>query len=111
MRPSIIWTFPVLRKNFSGNPWFPSKKVSPEPGGGCGISRHMESSVLIILSNGHSKFILGPAAVEVHKRGLLSGFITGGYPTARVRRSVHFLKLDIVAPVKRLLQRLENLPD
>lgn len=66
---------------------------------------------MIILSNGHSKFIVGPAAVEAYRNGLLAGFITGGYPTVGIRRWISLLKLGRYGPVTRLLQRQEKLPD
>lgn len=66
---------------------------------------------MIIVSNGHHKFITGPAAVEAYKNGLLSGFITAGYPLPILRKWITSCKLDRYAPIKRLLQRQEDLPD
>ncbi|NNM80273.1 MAG: glycosyltransferase family 4 protein [Gallionella sp.] len=66
---------------------------------------------MIIVSNGHHKFITGPAAVEAHKNDLLSGFITAGYPLPILRKWITSCKLDRYAPIKRLLQRQEDLPD
>jgi glycosyltransferase involved in cell wall biosynthesis len=65
---------------------------------------------MVIISNGHHKFITGPAAVEAYKNGLLTGFITGGYPTIGVKRVVSLLGLGRFASIKRLLQRQEALP-
>jgi glycosyltransferase involved in cell wall biosynthesis len=66
---------------------------------------------MIIVSNGHHKFITGMAAAEVYKHNMLAGFITAGYPTPKLRRLIIGLKLDRFAPIKRLLHRQENLPD
>ena len=66
---------------------------------------------MIIVSNGHHKFITGMAAVEACKNNLLAGFITAGYPTPILRRWITWLKLDRYAPIKPLLQRQEDLPD
>lgn len=66
---------------------------------------------MIVVSNGHHKFITGTAASESGKRGMLAGFITAGYPTPGVRRGMAWLGLDRYALVKRLLQRQEDLPD
>lgn len=70
-----------------------------------------EDNEMIVVSNGHHKFITGMSATEADKRGLLAGFITAGYPTPGVRRGIAWLCLDRFAPVKRLLQRQEDLPD
>lgn len=51
------------------------------------------------------------AAAEAYKNNMLAGFITAGYPTQKLRRLIALLKLDRYAPIKRLLQRQENLPD
>ncbi len=67
---------------------------------------------MIIVSNGHHKFITGMAAVEAYKNNLLAGFITAGYPTPKIRRWIFLLKLDRYASIKRLLQQQqEDLPD
>jgi glycosyltransferase involved in cell wall biosynthesis len=66
---------------------------------------------MIIVSNGHHKFLTGPPAVEACKNNLLAGFITAGYPTPKLRRWIPLLKLNRYASIKRLLQRQENLPD
>ena len=64
----------------------------------------------VIISNGHFKFILGPAAAEANKRKILDGFITAGYPTTRVKRWVSFLGLARYGMIKRLLNREELVP-
>lgn len=71
----------------------------------------IEDKVMIIVSNGHHKFITGTAAEEAYKRNLLSGFITAGYPTAKLRRWIIWLEMDRYASIKRLLERHEQLPD
>lgn len=66
---------------------------------------------MIVVSNGHHKFITGAAAEEAEKRGLLARFITAGYPTPPVRRLIESFGLDRIASVRRLLHRREALPD
>lgn len=66
---------------------------------------------MIIVSNGHHKFITGMAAAEANKHGLLAGFITAGYPTPAVRGLVSQLGLGRSDKIRRLLQRREELPD
>lgn len=75
------------------------------------MARQIEDGSMIIVSNGHHKFITGMAASEAGKHGLLAGFITAGYPTPSLRRWITRLGLDRYAPLKRLLQRQEDLPD
>jgi glycosyltransferase involved in cell wall biosynthesis len=65
----------------------------------------------VIISNGHFKFILGPAAAEANKRNILEGFITAGYPTTRVKQWVSFLCLTRYGLIKRLLNREELVPE
>jgi glycosyltransferase involved in cell wall biosynthesis len=66
---------------------------------------------MVIVSNGHHKFITGIAAVEAERRGLLTAFITAGYPTPQVRRWLLRLGLTKGAKVARLLQRREDVAD
>jgi glycosyltransferase involved in cell wall biosynthesis len=66
---------------------------------------------MIIISNGNHKFITGMAGAEASKNNMLAGFITAGYPTPKLRKWITWLKLDRYAPIKRLLQRQEDLPD
>lgn len=66
---------------------------------------------MIIVSNGHHKFITGAAAAEACKNNLLAGFITAGYPTPKLRHWITLLKLRRYAPINRILQRQEDLPD
>ncbi len=55
--------------------------------------------------------MIGSAAAETYKNGLLAGFISGGYPTASIKNWVHLLKFARYGPGRRLLQRQENVPD
>lgn len=41
---------------------------------------------MVVISNGHFKFILAPLAAEVARNGMLSLFLTGGYPNRFVLR-------------------------
>ncbi len=66
---------------------------------------------MIIISNGHHKFITGMAAAEAYKNNVLTRFITAGYPTPNLRQVLTRLKLDKYAPVKRLLHRQESVSD
>lgn len=66
---------------------------------------------MIVVSNGHHKFITGMAAAEAAKRGVLAGFLTAGYPTPGVREAASRLGLERFAAVRRLLQRREEVPD
>lgn len=67
---------------------------------------------MIIVSHGHHKFITGPTAVEAYKNGLLSGFITAGYPLPILKQWwITSCKLDRYASIKRVLQRQEVLLD
>ena len=72
----------------------------------------IKDCAMIIISNGHHKFITGPAAVEAYKNNLLVGFITAGYPTPVVRKLISWFRLDRYASIARLLQQQESeLPD
>ena len=51
------------------------------------------------------------AAAEASRRGLLSSFITGAYPTPSIRKSVRALGLDKNRKVARLIARGEGIPD
>lgn len=67
---------------------------------------------VIIVSNGHHRFITGIAAEEAYKQNLLAGFITAGYPTRKLRCLIKFAKLDRYAPINRFLkQQQDELPD
>ena len=59
----------------------------------------------VIISNGNFKFILGVAAEEAEKRGILGSFITTGYPTKFYIRIISFFKIGSLSLVKRFLLR------
>lgn len=65
----------------------------------------------VIISNGHFKFILGPAAAEANKRNILDCFITAGYPTKKVKQWISFFGLERYGVIKRLLKREELIPE
>lgn len=65
----------------------------------------------VVISNGHYKFILGPAAAEASRRGTLAAFLTGGYPTARIKRWISALGIASIRGVRRLLEREEAIPE
>jgi len=65
----------------------------------------------VIISNGHFKFILGPAAAEANKRNILDGFITAGYPTKKIKQLISFLGIERYGLIKRLLNREELIPE
>lgn len=67
--------------------------------------------IKVLISNGHFKFILGPAAAEANERGILDGFITAGYPTKNIKAALKFLKLEENSTINRLLKREERIPD
>lgn len=67
--------------------------------------------IRVIISNGHFKFILGPAAAEAWRRGILDCLITGGYPTQRVKKWISILRLGEYGIVRRLLNREEKVPE
>lgn len=65
----------------------------------------------VIISNGHFKFILGPAAAEASKRKVLDCYITGGYPTRKLKRLISLFRLDRFDFIARLLSREEAIPE
>jgi len=66
---------------------------------------------MVIISNGFNKFHLAVAAAEAQRRGLLSCFITGAYPTPGVSGLAEFAHLNRSRRVRRLLNRGENIAD
>jgi|HubBroStandDraft_1064217.scaffolds.fasta_scaffold04069_5 glycosyltransferase involved in cell wall biosynthesis len=66
---------------------------------------------MVIISNGYSKFFLSAAAVEAEKRGILSAFITGAYPTPLVRSMLSLPLLRSNRKLNRLMARAEPLDD
>jgi hypothetical protein len=67
--------------------------------------------IKVLISNGHFKFILGPAAAEASDRGILDGFITAGYPTKNIKIALNFLNLEGNSTINRLLKREERVPN
>ena len=65
----------------------------------------------VVISNGHFKFILGPAAEEMSKVGILAYFITAGYPTAKVKKCISLFRVGRHKIIKRLLNREEKIPE
>lgn len=65
----------------------------------------------VVISNGHFKFILGPAAVEMNRAGILDCFITAGYPTAKVKKCISLFRVGQHKIIKRLLNREEQIPE
>lgn len=66
---------------------------------------------MVIISNGHSKFILGAAAAELNRYGMLDGYLTAGYPTANMRALASMMGIDKTESWKRFSGRNENLPE
>lgn len=66
---------------------------------------------MVLISNGFNKFPLAIAAAETNKRGILSQFITGAYPTESVEGLVSALKLAKNRKLGRLLDRGEDIPE
>lgn len=64
----------------------------------------------VIISNGNSKFILGAAAAEAERRGILATLVTAGYPTPRIKRLAKKFPFSSQASVQRLLEREEKVP-
>ena len=66
---------------------------------------------MLIITNGHHKFILGPAAQEAYRRNRLAAFITAGYPKGFMRKIIGFLANIGLKRFGRLLARDEGIPD
>lgn len=66
---------------------------------------------MVIISNGFNKFYLSVAAAEANKRGLLSSFITGAYPTPAVRKILALPGVNSSRKLQRLSARGEAIPD
>jgi glycosyltransferase involved in cell wall biosynthesis len=66
---------------------------------------------LVIISNGYSKYILAATAAEAERRGLLSAFLTGAYPTPLVRSILALPGLRSNVKLNRLKARAEKLDD
>lgn len=66
---------------------------------------------MVTISNGFSKFHLAVAAAEANKRGILSQFVTGAYPTIPIQRLASDLRLSNNRKLVRLLDRGEDIPE
>jgi glycosyltransferase involved in cell wall biosynthesis len=68
---------------------------------------------MLIISNGFNRYPLSRLAAQMHKSGLLARFITGGYPTAAIRRTAALMRFDRWSGrAARLVDRGEkDLPD
>jgi glycosyltransferase involved in cell wall biosynthesis len=67
---------------------------------------------VLVIANGFNKFHLALAAAEAHRRGLLTCFITGAYPTPLVRRALALGGLGRRnRRLARLAARREAIPD
>lgn len=65
---------------------------------------------MVIISNGFHKFYLSITAAEAYRRGLLSTFITGAYPTPAVQRVARLAGIDRTRKFSRLLARGDEIP-
>jgi glycosyltransferase involved in cell wall biosynthesis len=65
---------------------------------------------MVIISNGFNKFHMSIAAAEAHRRGLLSAFITGAYPTPAVQRVARLAGIDRTRKFSQLLARRDKIP-
>jgi glycosyltransferase involved in cell wall biosynthesis len=66
---------------------------------------------MVIVSNGFQKFHLSVAAAEANKRGTLSGYLTGAYPTPAIRKILALPVLRNSAKLKRLVARHDEIPE
>lgn len=66
---------------------------------------------MVVVSNGFSKFHLATAAAEADRRGLLSAFLTGAYPTRLVRSILALPWLRSNPKLNRLKARAEQLDE
>ncbi len=66
---------------------------------------------MLVIANGFNRFHLAIAAAEAHRRGLLSCFITGAYPTPAARRLLAVGGLGRNRRLARLAARREAIPD
>jgi len=66
---------------------------------------------MVLISNGFFKFHLSVAAAEADRRGMLSGFITGAYPTPALRRILDLPFFRTSPKALRLKARQEQISD
>jgi glycosyltransferase involved in cell wall biosynthesis len=72
---------------------------------------HSPAQPMIIISNGFFKCHLSIAAAEAYKRGTLSSFLTGAYPTPTVRKVLALPILRANAKAMQLKARKDEIPD
>jgi glycosyltransferase involved in cell wall biosynthesis len=65
---------------------------------------------MVVISNGFNKFHMSIAAAEAHRRGLLSTFITGAYPTPVVQWLARLAGIDRTRKFSRLRARGDEIP-
>lgn len=66
---------------------------------------------MLVIANGFNKFHLAVAAAEADRRGLLTCFVTGAYPTPLVRRALAMSGLGRNRKLARLAARREAIAD
>jgi glycosyltransferase involved in cell wall biosynthesis len=66
---------------------------------------------MVLISNGFSKFHLSIAAAEAERHGMLSGFITGAYPTPAIRKILNLPYIRTNPKAMRLKARQERIAD
>jgi glycosyltransferase involved in cell wall biosynthesis len=74
------------------------------------VDWHFEK-IMVIISNGFSKFFLAVAAAEAERRQLLSYFLTGAYPKPLARKILALPYLRTNAKAQRLSARREQISD
>src|SRR5579871_1509197 len=74
-------------------------------------SAQLPTKFMVIVSNGFQKFHLSVAAAEAYKRGALSSYLTGAYPTPAVRGFLSLPFFRTSAKAKRLLARHDEIPE
>ena len=65
----------------------------------------------VVISNGFNRFHLAAAAAEIDRHRRLAAFITGAYPTARLRSALDLTGLSRSRKVARLLARRQPLAE
>ena len=66
---------------------------------------------MVVISNGFNKFHMAVAAAEAQRRGILSSFITGAYPTPGIRWVSRMMGLSRNQKFARLIARGEAIND
>lgn len=66
---------------------------------------------MLIISNGYNKFQLAVAASEMDRRGDLTAFFTGAYPTLGLMRVLRFTGLHRFRKLQRLIARKEPIAE